>query len=78
MSGNTPNYLRPGAAERIFGQLLTLLVRIGVIRAHFYVLEVRGRKSGKTVSLPVDPLDLGGSVISSAPAANPTGCAMPA
>ena len=60
MPRNAPSYLRPGAAERIFGQLLTLLVRIGVIRAHFYVLEVRGRKSGKTISLPVDPLDLGG------------------
>ena len=60
MPGNTPSYLRPGAVERIFGQLLAFLVRIGVFRAHFYVLEVRGRKSGKTISLPVDPLDLGG------------------
>jgi deazaflavin-dependent oxidoreductase (nitroreductase family) len=31
-----------------------------VIRGHFYVLEVRGRKTGKTISLPVDPLDLDG------------------
>jgi hypothetical protein len=60
MPGNAPTYLRPGAIERIFGQLLALLVRVGVIRGHFYVLEVRGRKSGKTISLPVDPLDLGG------------------
>jgi hypothetical protein len=35
-----------------------VLVRIGLVRGHFYVLEVRGRKSGKTISLPVDPLDL--------------------
>jgi hypothetical protein len=62
MPGNTPSYLRPGAAERVFGQLLAFLVRTGVIRAHFYVLEVRGRKSGKTISLPVDPLDLGGKL----------------
>ena len=60
MPENTPSYLRPGAVEHIFGQLLAFLVRVGVIRAHFYVLEVRGRKSGKTISLPVDPLDLGG------------------
>ena len=60
MPGNTPSYLRPGAIERIFGQLLAFLVRTGVFRGHFYVLEVRGRKSGKTISLPVDPLDLGG------------------
>jgi hypothetical protein len=62
MPGSTPSYLRPGAVERIFGQLLAFLVRIGVIRAHFYVLEVRGRKSGKTISLPVDPLDLEGKL----------------
>jgi hypothetical protein len=42
--------------------MLAFLVRIGVIRAHFYLLEVRGRKSGKTISLPVDPLDLGGKL----------------
>jgi hypothetical protein len=37
-----------------------LLIRIGLVRGHFYVLEVRGRKSGRTISLPVDPLDLNG------------------
>jgi hypothetical protein len=62
MHGNTPSYLRPRAVERTLGQLLAFLVRIGVIRAHFYLLEVRGRKSGKTISLPVDPLDLGGKL----------------
>jgi hypothetical protein len=31
-----------------------------LVRGHFYVLEVRGRNSGKVVSLPVDPLDLAG------------------
>ena len=51
----TARYLKPGAVERIFGQAL-----VGLVRGHFHVLEVRGRKSGKTISLPVDPLDLGG------------------
>ena len=60
MSEDAPNYFRPGAIERGFGRLLTALVRIGLIRGHFYVLEVRGRKSGRTISLPVDPLDLDG------------------
>jgi hypothetical protein len=40
--------------------MLAVLVRIGLVRSHFYVLEVRGRKSGRTISLPVDPLDLEG------------------
>ena len=60
MSGNAPSYLRPALLDRIFGQTLAFLVWIGLIRGHFYVLEVRGRKTAKTISLPVDPLDLDG------------------
>jgi hypothetical protein len=55
------NFLKPGAAERIFGRLLGLLVRVGLVRGHFYVLEVRGRRSDRTISVPVDPIDLDGS-----------------
>ena len=60
MHGNDPKYLRPGAVEGSFGRALVFLIRIGLVRGHFYVLEVRGRKSGRTISLPVDPLDLDG------------------
>jgi hypothetical protein len=60
LPANTPSYLQPGALERILGLTLVFLVRIGLVRGHFYVLEVRGRKSGRTISLPVDPLDLEG------------------
>jgi hypothetical protein len=60
MPGNARSYLRPGAVERIFGRVLVALVRIGLVRHHFYVLEVRGRKSGRTISLPVDPIELDG------------------
>jgi F420H(2)-dependent quinone reductase len=50
----------PGTAEQLFGRALVLLIRIGIVRGHFYVLEVRGRRSGRIISLPVDPLDLDG------------------
>ena len=60
MPGNSSNYLKLGLVDRVFGRVLVLLVRIGLVRRHFHVLEVRGRKSGKTISLPVDPLDLEG------------------
>jgi hypothetical protein len=60
MPENARSYLRPGAVDRIFGRILVFLIRIGVVRGHFYVLEVRGRKSGRTISLPVDPIDLDG------------------
>jgi deazaflavin-dependent oxidoreductase (nitroreductase family) len=57
---NAPSYLRPGALDCVLGRTLVFLIRIGLVRGHFYVLEVRGRKSGRTISLPVDPLDLDG------------------
>jgi hypothetical protein len=60
MPGHAPRFLKPGVIERIFGHTLAFLVWIGLIRGHFYVLEVRGRKTAKTISLPVNPLDLEG------------------
>lgn len=60
MRRNDRSYLRPGAIDRIFGRVLVSLVWIGLVRGHFYVLEVRGRKSGRTFTLPVDPVELEG------------------
>ena len=60
MPANMQSYLRPGAVERIFGRVLACFIRIGLVRGHFYVLEVRGRKSGRTLSLPVDPIEFAG------------------
>jgi deazaflavin-dependent oxidoreductase (nitroreductase family) len=62
MPENARSYRRPGAVNRSFGNALAFLVLIGLMRSHFYVLEVRGRKSGKTISLPVDPLDFEGKL----------------
>jgi hypothetical protein len=44
----------------VFGRIFASLIRIGLIRGHFYVLEVQGRRSGRTISLPVDVLELNG------------------
>jgi hypothetical protein len=60
MPDSPKNYLRPSSVEQVFGRMLTWFVWIGLIRGHFYVLEVHGRKSGKAISLPVDPLDFDG------------------
>jgi deazaflavin-dependent oxidoreductase (nitroreductase family) len=60
MPENAGSYLRPNAVERIFGRILVALVRIGLVGGHFHVLEVRGRKSGRTLSLPVDPIECDG------------------
>jgi deazaflavin-dependent oxidoreductase (nitroreductase family) len=60
MRGTVQDYLRPGVLERSFGRLLIPLVRIGLVRGPFYILEIRGRRSGRTISLPVDPVDFEG------------------
>src|SRR5215470_4827121 len=60
MPGNAPQFRKPSAIERAFGRALAFAVRIGLVRGHFFILEVRGRKSGRTISLPVDPIDFDG------------------
>jgi hypothetical protein len=60
MAPNAQSYLRPGAVERAFGRVLVCLVWIGLIRSHFYGLEVHGRGSGRTFTLPVDPIGFEG------------------
>jgi hypothetical protein len=60
MHCDAAKFLKPGGVERLFGRVLVSLVRIGLVRGHFSVLEVRGRKTGKVISLPVDPIEIGG------------------
>jgi deazaflavin-dependent oxidoreductase (nitroreductase family) len=60
MLGNPKGYPRPGGGERALGRVLVWLVRVGLVPGHFYVLEVQGRKSGRTITLPVDPIELAG------------------
>jgi hypothetical protein len=55
-----PIFLKANPVERAFGRVLVFLVWIGLIRGHFYVLEVRGRKSGRIISLTVDPVEIEG------------------
>lgn len=51
---------RPTLVERLFNRAVGALVRLGIGPAHMHVLEVRGRKSGRLYSLPVDLLLEGG------------------
>ena len=50
----------PNAFERIFNKLFGLLVGLGLGLSHNYLLQVRGRKSGRLYSTPVDVLDRSG------------------
>jgi deazaflavin-dependent oxidoreductase (nitroreductase family) len=60
MPRTAARYRRPSVVERAFGRALAFGVWIGLIGGHFYILEVRGRTSGKTISLPVDLVELDG------------------
>jgi len=60
----------PTLVERIFNRVFGWLVAIGAAPASFYLLEVRGRKSGRVYSMPVDLLELDGRTYLVAPRGN--------
>ncbi len=51
-----PHFLKPSAMDRVFGQVFAALIRLGVGFKHNYVLEVRGRKSGRVFATPINLL----------------------
>jgi deazaflavin-dependent oxidoreductase (nitroreductase family) len=57
---NSPAFREPTAVEKIFNRSFGFLVSLGLGPSHIYLLQVRGRKSGKLFSTPVDLLDLQG------------------
>jgi deazaflavin-dependent oxidoreductase (nitroreductase family) len=60
MDSSLPSFRAPSAVERVFNRIFGLLVGLGLGLSHNYLLQVRGRKSGKLYSTPVDLLELGG------------------
>ena len=51
---------RPNALERVFNRVFGLLIGLGLGLPHNYLLEVRGRTSGRLYSTPVDVLNRNG------------------
>ena len=51
---------RPSPAERVFTRLFGVLVGLGLGLPHNFLLEVRGRKTGRLYATPVDVLVLDG------------------
>ena len=60
MAATLPTFREPTAVEKIFNRSFGFLVGLGLGPAHIYLLQVRGRKSGKLFSTPVDLLELQG------------------
>jgi deazaflavin-dependent oxidoreductase (nitroreductase family) len=55
-----PIFRPPTAIERIFNRVFGFLVGRGLGFSYNYLLQVKGRKSGKTYSMPVNLLELDG------------------
>jgi deazaflavin-dependent oxidoreductase (nitroreductase family) len=67
MDNRSGPFQRPTAVERLFNSTLGALVRLGIGLPDMRVLEVRGRKSGKLYTLPVDLLSHDGKLYLVAP-----------
>jgi len=53
-------YSKPGVFARFFNNVWGFLVKLGIGLPSSFLLEVRGRKSGRTYSIPVNLLEYGG------------------
>jgi deazaflavin-dependent oxidoreductase (nitroreductase family) len=60
MNSTLPSFRQPSAVERAFNKVFGFLVRLGLGFSYNYLLQVRGRKSGKIYSTPIDLLERGG------------------
>ncbi len=59
-NSNVPAFRQPTAIERLFNQCFGFLVGLGLGTQHSYLLQVRGRKSGKLYSTPIYLVERGG------------------
>jgi deazaflavin-dependent oxidoreductase (nitroreductase family) len=60
MNSPPPAFRAPSATERVFNRVFGFLVGLGLGFSYNYLLQVRGRKSGKIYSTPIDLLEFGG------------------
>ena len=60
MNSSLPVFREPTGVEKLFNRVFGFLVGLGLGFSHNYLLEVRGRKTGKLYSTPVDLLEWNG------------------
>jgi deazaflavin-dependent oxidoreductase (nitroreductase family) len=60
MNSALPAFREPTSTEKFFNRAFGFFVGLGLGPSYIYLLEVRGRKSGKLYSTPVDLLALKG------------------
>ena len=59
---NQSTFQKPSTIEQLFNRVFGLLVGLGLGLSHNYVLQVRGRKTGRMYSTPVNLLYVYGEV----------------
>ncbi len=64
---NVPAFRQPSALERAFNSAFGYLVGMGFAPKYMYLLQVRGRKSGKLYATPVNLMESGGKLYLVAP-----------
>lgn len=69
-TGSANSFQRPSAVERVFNRVFGVLVGLGGGLSHNYLLQVRGRKSGRMYSTPVNLLEVEQSQYLVAPRGN--------
>jgi deazaflavin-dependent oxidoreductase (nitroreductase family) len=60
MNSTLPVFREPSTVEKIFNRVFGFVVGLGLGFSHNYLLEVRGRKTGKLYSTPINLLELNG------------------
>jgi deazaflavin-dependent oxidoreductase (nitroreductase family) len=60
MATAEPNFVKPTAFEVFFNRALGLFVGIGLGPKDYYLLEVRGRKTGRVYATPVSIIEQSG------------------
>jgi deazaflavin-dependent oxidoreductase (nitroreductase family) len=60
MNSSLPEFRAPSAVERLFNRIFGSLVGLGLGFSYNYLLQVRGRKSGRIYSTPINLLEFGG------------------
>lgn len=63
----TQEFLKPSATEQLFNRAFGFLVGLGIGPSYCYLLQVRGRKSGKLYSTPVNLMEINGKHLLVAP-----------
>ena len=60
MDSRSDHFMKPSTTESLTNKAIGLLARLGIGPKYLYLLEVRGRRSGKAYTTPVNLMDLNG------------------